>query len=132
MIIQSTSTTPKDMTVAPRTPAAFSRIRVLVVDDHPAVRLGLRKLLEDQPYLALVAVVETAEAAISIAERESVEVAVVDYHLGSRDGLWVSRKLKRLPEPPRPIVHRPCAARLPDGWQQGVMSLDSCVDVRAR
>jgi DNA-binding NarL/FixJ family response regulator len=105
MTTYETQSIPNDMSGARPSPAAFSPIRVLVVDDHPAVRLGLRKLLEDQPDLVLVAIVETAEAAISIAEREPVDVAVVDYQLGSRDGLWVSRKLKRLPEPPRVVLY---------------------------
>jgi len=100
-----TQTILTDISGGSRSPSAFSRIRVLVVDDHPAVRLGLRKLLEDQPDLVLIAIVDTAEAAISIAEREPVDVAVVDYQLGSRDGLWVSRKLKRLPEPPRVVLY---------------------------
>ena len=37
-----------------------------------------------------------AEAAMSLAEREPIDVAVVDYQLGSRSGLWLSRMLKRL------------------------------------
>jgi CheY-like chemotaxis protein len=82
-------------------PLAFGEIRVLVVDDHPAVRLGIRRLLEDQPDFVLAGVTGTAEAAMSIAEREPIDVVVSDYHLGSRNGLWLSRKLKRLPEPPR-------------------------------
>jgi DNA-binding NarL/FixJ family response regulator len=34
-----------------------------------------------------------------------VDVAVVDYQLGSRNGLWLSRKLKRLPAPPAVLVY---------------------------
>jgi DNA-binding NarL/FixJ family response regulator len=105
MTTYETQTIPTDISGGRHSPSALSLIRVLVVDDHPAVRLGLRKLLEDQPDLVLVAVVETAEAALSIAEHEPVDVAVVDYQLGSRDGLWVSRKLKRLPEPPRVVLY---------------------------
>lgn len=102
MITPSTPTNPSD---SRDSPTDLSRIRVLVVDDHPAVRLGVRKLLEVEPDLVLVGVVETGEAALSIAERDRVDVAVVDYHLGSRDGLWVSRKLKRLPEPARVVIY---------------------------
>jgi two-component system, NarL family, response regulator DevR len=32
-------------------------------------------------------------------------VAVVDYQLGGRNGLWVSRKLKRLPSPPAVLIY---------------------------
>jgi DNA-binding NarL/FixJ family response regulator len=102
MIIHHPQTDPDD---SRDLSADLSRIRVLVVDDHPAVRLGLRKLLEVEPDFALVGVVETAEAGISLAERERIDVAVVDYHLGSRDGLWVSRMLKRLPDPARVVIY---------------------------
>lgn len=79
--------------------------RVLVVDDHAAVRAGLRDLLEDEPEFEVVAVVPSAEAAMSVAEREPIDVAVVDYQLGSRNGLWLSRKLKRLPSPPAVLIY---------------------------
>ena len=78
-----------------------SPLRVLVVDDHPAVRMGLRELLDDEPDFVVVAAVDSAEAAMALAEREPIDVAVVDYQLGGRNGLWLSRKLKRLPKPPR-------------------------------
>jgi DNA-binding NarL/FixJ family response regulator len=79
--------------------------RLLVVDDHPAVRAGLRELLVREDDFELLAVVETAEAAMQVAESEPVDVAIVDYQLGSRDGLWLSRKLKRLPEPPAVVIY---------------------------
>ena len=78
--------------------------RVLVVDDHPAVRWGLVQLLEDQPDLRVAAVATTAEVAVGQAENEEVDVAVVDYQLGGRNGLWVTRKLRALPAPPRVVI----------------------------
>jgi DNA-binding NarL/FixJ family response regulator len=80
-------------------------IRVLVVDDHPAVRIGLRELLEADGHFLIVDAVGSAEVAMTVAEREWIDVAVVDYHLGGRNGLWLSRKLKRLPHPPRVVIY---------------------------
>jgi hypothetical protein len=40
-----------------------------------------------------------------LAERERIDVAVVDYQLGSRSGLWLSRMLKRLDPPPRVVIY---------------------------
>lgn len=80
-------------------------IRLLIVDDHAAVRVGLRELLADEPDFEVVAAVENAEAAMSVAERQPVDVAVVDYQLGARNGLWLSRKLKRLPAPPAVLIY---------------------------
>jgi DNA-binding NarL/FixJ family response regulator len=87
------------------TATELPELRVLVVDDHPAVRIGLRELFEDQPDFLVVDAVASADAAMALAERELLDVAVVDYQLGSRNGLWLSRKLKRLPAPPRVVIY---------------------------
>jgi two-component system, NarL family, response regulator DevR len=79
--------------------------RVLVVDDHPAVRAGLQQLLDDQVDFEVTDAVATADEALSVAEREPIDVAVVDYQLGGRNGLWVSRKLKRLAQPPAVLIY---------------------------
>ena len=82
-----------------------TRLRVLVVDDHPAVRLGLLQLLDDQPDFDVVDAACTAEEARSLAERQPIDVAVVDYQLGARSGLWLTRMLKRLQPPPRVVIY---------------------------
>ncbi|MGO9961221.1 MAG: response regulator transcription factor [Solirubrobacteraceae bacterium] len=85
--------------------AGYRVLRVLVVDDHPAVRTGVLALLEEQPDLVVIDAVGSAEAAMSLVEREPVDVAVVDYQLGSRSGLWLSRMLKRLDPAPRVVIY---------------------------
>ena len=82
-----------------------ARKRLLVVDDHPAVRAGLAELLAGEADFELVAAVEAAEAAMQVAEREAIDVAIVDYQLGGRNGLWLSRKLKRLDRPPAVVIY---------------------------
>lgn len=81
------------------------QLQVLVVDDHPAVRIGVQKLLADQPDLSVVDAVDSAEAALQVAHRSPLDVVVADYQLGARSGLWLSRRLKRLAAPPRVIVY---------------------------
>lgn len=85
--------------------ATTEQIRLLMVDDHAAVRRGLCELLEDQDDFRVIGAVPSAEEALSVAEREALDVAVVDYQLCGRNGLWVSRKLKRLPRPPRVVIY---------------------------
>jgi two-component system response regulator DevR len=80
-------------------------IRCLVVDDHPAIRLGLRELLAAEPDIEVLDALPNAEAAIDFAQRATIDVAVVDYQLGGRSGLWCSRKLKRLADPPAVLVY---------------------------
>jgi DNA-binding NarL/FixJ family response regulator len=79
-------------------------LRLLLVDDHPAVRVGLQRVLEGETGFEVVAACVTGESAVSQAQTTEIDVAVVDYHLGGRNGLWVTRKLKRLPRPPRVII----------------------------
>lgn len=79
--------------------------RLLVVDDHAAVRRGLRELLDDEPDFVVVAAASTAEEAVWIAERETVDIAIVDFQLPDRNGLWATRKLKRLATPPRVLLY---------------------------
>ncbi|MGH2859669.1 MAG: response regulator [Solirubrobacteraceae bacterium] len=80
-------------------------VRVLVVDDHPTVLMGLRALIDGEPDFELVDAVGSAHAALAVAKREPVDVAVVDYQLGERNGLWLSHKLKRLSHPPGVLIH---------------------------
>lgn len=90
-----------DVPVASQRP----QIRLMVVDDHPAVRLGMVQLLEGQPDFSVEVVYTDAESAVAQADLMSVAVAVVDYHLGGRDGLWLCRRLKQMEDPPRVIIY---------------------------
>ena len=84
---------------------AQTPIRCLVVDDHPAILAGLRGLLSTEPDLDVVDALDSAEAALDVAERMPLDVAIVDYQLPGRSGLWLSRRLKRLPEPPAVLIY---------------------------
>jgi len=85
--------------------AAMTPLRCLIVDDHPAIRAGLRELLAAEPGFEVVDAVATAQAAVAFAEHNELDVAVVDYQLGGHSGLWASRKLKRLPDPPAVVIY---------------------------
>ena len=80
-------------------------IRVLLVDDHPAVRLGMRQLIDQQSDMRVVTAVAGGREALSQSEWP-VDVAIVDYDLGeAEDGLWLTTQLKRLTTPPRVLVY---------------------------
>jgi two-component system response regulator DevR len=91
--------------ISARRMTASPAIRCLVVVDHPAIRLGLRELLGAEPDIDVLDALPTAEAAVEFAEQSLIDVAVVDYQLAGRSGLWCSRKLKRLPQPPAVLVY---------------------------
>lgn len=102
-----TATHPIERASAVHSRVADSRlreIRLMVVDDHPAVRLGLVQLLAGQLDFDVESVCIDAESAVARAELANIDVAIVDYHLGGRNGLWVCRRLKQLAQAPRVIV----------------------------
>jgi DNA-binding NarL/FixJ family response regulator len=82
-----------------------SGYRVLVVDDHAAVRSGLTALLADEPDLSPVGAAAGAREALELAGRVAPDVAVVDFQLGDRDGLTLCRQLKDLPHPARVLLY---------------------------
>src|SRR5579884_3040528 len=100
----SVATSPKSQP-PPAAELAGAPLRLLVVDDHAAVRSGLCELLADQPDFQIVHAAASAEEALRVAEQTAIDVAVVDYQLGCRSGLWLSRKLKRLPDPPSVLIY---------------------------
>jgi DNA-binding NarL/FixJ family response regulator len=80
-------------------------IRVLIVDDHPAVRAGLVAVMRAEPGLLPVASAADPDGALAEARRRHPHVALVDYHLREGDGLLVCRDLKSLPAPPRVLIY---------------------------
>jgi two-component system, NarL family, response regulator DevR len=79
-------------------------IHVLLVDDHPAVRHGIRQLLATQSDLLTIAEAASASAATGELARW-VDVAVIDYHLGDRDGLWLTQQIKQQPTAPPVLIY---------------------------
>jgi two-component system response regulator DevR len=80
------------------------RIRVLIADDHAAVRVGVCRLVGEQPDMRVVAAAISAIGAVT-ATAAAAQVAVIDYHLGDRNGLWVTRRLRQLDPPPRVLIY---------------------------
>jgi two-component system, NarL family, response regulator DevR len=77
----------------------MNRIRLLIVDDHEVVRLGLRTLLADEPDLEVVAEAGTAEEALVQAANHRPDVVILDIQLPGRSGLEACRDLrKQFPE----------------------------------
>lgn len=84
--------------------AEAAPIHVLLVDDHPAVRHGIRQLIAAEPDMVTIAEHGSGSADTGDVARWA-DVAVIDYHLGDRDGLWLTRQIKRRPCPPPVLIY---------------------------
>ena len=75
--------------------------RILIVDDHAIVRLGMRQLIAAEPDLSICCEAETAEQALDLAGTAKPDLAIVDLSLGTMHGLELVRQLHdTLPEMP--------------------------------
>src|ERR1700733_14344860 len=91
---------PDSISVESRRSASTPALGVLVVEDEAWLRSRLCHLLETEPGLSLVGVAESAEEAMWMAERESVDVAVVAHRARSGRAFWLCRELKRTASQP--------------------------------
>jgi DNA-binding NarL/FixJ family response regulator len=68
--------------------------RILVVDDHPVVRLGIRQMIAAEPGLSVCGEAESATKALELAKSSSADLAIVDLSLGDGSGLDLIRSLR--------------------------------------
>ena len=69
-------------------------ISVLLVDDHPVVRQGLRSMLETDVHLNIVDEAENGEDALRKVAECSPQVVLIDIHMPVMDGLTATRRIK--------------------------------------
>lgn len=70
-------------------------IRVLIVDDHALVRMGIRRLLEDLPDMDVVAEAENGQMALAMVKLHQPDVVLLDMKMPGIDGWEVTRRLKK-------------------------------------
>jgi two-component system invasion response regulator UvrY len=70
-------------------------IRVLVVDDHELVRIGLRQILADYPAIRIVGEAGDGETALRLNRRLKPDVVLLDVQLPGLSGFEVTARLKQ-------------------------------------
>src|SRR5690349_5439377 len=76
---------------------------LLLVDDHPILRAGVKALLDAQPGLSVVAEADTGSEAIELIARANPELVLMDVSLKGMSGVETTRHIKRS-HPKLPIL----------------------------
>src|SRR5437867_1564514 len=79
-------------------------IRILLVDDHPIVREGLRALLETQSDFDVIAECANGEEALRLNATLHPDMLLLDLEMPVLDGVETMRRLHQSSPPPRVIV----------------------------
>jgi DNA-binding NarL/FixJ family response regulator len=68
-------------------------IRILIADDHPMFRFGLRALLQAEPGIEVVGEATSGDEAIALAERFDPAVVLMDLNMPGRNGIEATRAI---------------------------------------
>lgn len=80
-------------------------IRLVLSDDHPVVRAGMRALLEAEPDLTVVGEASSAEEAVTLASTPGVDLVLMDLQFPGRlQGVDATRRIRSTPGAPRVLV----------------------------
>lgn len=80
-------------------------IRILIADDHPVVRAGIRALLDGEPDLEVVGEAAGADEAVALASASGPDLVLMDLQFadGPR-GVEATRRIRALPSAPHVLV----------------------------
>ena len=85
-------------------PEAPSTIRILIADDHPIFRDGLRRLLESEKDFEVVGEAKDGEETVELVRAKEPDVLLLDLRMPGRDGLSALQRLKHTPGSTKVIV----------------------------
>jgi DNA-binding NarL/FixJ family response regulator len=68
-------------------------IRILLVDDHPVVRLGLRGMLDAEPDLSVVGEASSGDEGLAVALAERPDIVLMDLRMPGGDGVSATERI---------------------------------------
>jgi two-component system, NarL family, invasion response regulator UvrY len=78
-------------------------MRILIADDHPVVRSGLKQILAAEQDMIVVGEAKNANEALELSRALEWDVAIVDYSMPGRSGVELLKEIKR-EFPKRPVL----------------------------
>lgn len=83
----------------------MTSIRIMLVDDHPIVRGGLRAALDADPEITVVGEAATGEDALDRVTELRPDLVLMDLQLGAGiDGAEATRRIRTMSHPPRVLI----------------------------
>ena len=79
-------------------------IRVLIADDQPLVRTGLRMILSTEPDIDVVGEAVDGAQAVDLSDRHRPDVVLMDVRMPGVDGIAATRTITAAADPPRVLV----------------------------
>lgn len=78
--------------------------RILIVEDHPVMRLGLRNLISDESDLEVCGEAADAATALELVEGRAPDLMLIDVSLRGSSGLELIKQVAARPSPPKMLV----------------------------
>jgi two-component system invasion response regulator UvrY len=78
-------------------------IKVLIADDHPVIRLGLKRILDAEPDMKGADEAQTTQEALDLASKKQYDVLLLDIDMPGRSGLEALKEL-RAQQPSLPVL----------------------------
>lgn len=99
-----TQVTKKTDATQPRKTATVRKTQVLLVDDHPMVRQGMKQMIERQAGFKVCAETDSASEAISLIREHEPDIAIVDITLADTSGVELVKDIRAMFDQTKVIV----------------------------
>ncbi|MDX1455867.1 MAG: response regulator, partial [Gammaproteobacteria bacterium] len=108
-------------------------LKVLLVDDHKLIRVGLRQIIEANADFEVVGEAESGQDGLEKARDLKPDVVVMDINMPGMNGIEATRRIARLDPRPRILIvsvlsRDPVPSRLLEAGADGYLSKDTAAD----